>query len=366
MHVHGGHFVLFQPCRKGILLLDSRLALSMCGTQPKHRGFFSMSRRTATISIVMTSYNGERYLPEQIDTLLGQTRQPDQLVVSDDNSNDNSRGIIDAKLEGAGFRCEIIHNANRLGYVRNFISALRHATGDIIFLCDQDDLWHPRKLARVAEMFVESSSECISHDISIYYCSGSTPEFSYFRRLEAAGRSGAVQTHGCATAFTRSLLEKSAILESEFSVAHDTWICLTGEVLGTRIILDEILMRYRIHDNNTVGKVLQLGRLEKLSSVIRKPFWKRKPSSLNEFVTSNVGFEEIRLAEFLLQRNAEFISATHRKAVLKTIAARKRLLTAQGNSHRFWRIVSATMCLFRGDYACGNGLIGFLRHVRHN
>ncbi len=324
-----------------------------------------MSKSSANVSIVMTSYNGESYLSEQLDSLFEQTRKPNQLVVSDDNSNDDSRNILDAKLTGASFKCEIIHNSTRLGHIRNFISALRHATGEFIFFCDQDDVWHPRKLEFVLGKFSDSSAECISHDLEIFYFPGSVPGFSYFRRLEAAGRSGAMLTHGCATAFTRSLLEKSAILEADFSVAHDTWICLAGEVLGTRLILDEELVRYRIHGKNTVGEVLQLGTLEKISFLIGNRRWKRRSSSLNDFVTSNVGFEEIRLAEFLMERNAEFIPTKHKKTLVKTLAARRRLLNAHGNPHRFWRMISATKCLLRGDYVCGNGLIGFLRNMRH-
>jgi len=101
------------------------------------------------LSIALATYNGERYIGEQLDSILRQTRLPDELVVFDDASVDATQAIVLDFARHAPFPVRFQVNSVRLGSTRNFEMAIRACGGDIIFLCDQDDVWYPDKIALI-------------------------------------------------------------------------------------------------------------------------------------------------------------------------------------------------------------------------
>lgn len=106
-------------------------------------------------SIALASYNGERYIAEQLDSIARQTRLPDELVVCDDASNDGTSAIVRNFAQQAPFPVLFFQNGERLGSTRNFEKAIRACSGDIIFLCDQDDVWYPGKIALIEASFID-------------------------------------------------------------------------------------------------------------------------------------------------------------------------------------------------------------------
>src|SRR5947208_14214106 len=100
-----------------------------------------------SISVAMCTYNGERFLKEQLESLAAQTRQPDELVVCDDRSTDSTPHIVEAFARAAPFPVRLEVNDRCLGSTKNFEHAILRCTGALIALSDQDDVWHPEKLA---------------------------------------------------------------------------------------------------------------------------------------------------------------------------------------------------------------------------
>lgn len=98
------------------------------------------------ISVAMCTYNGGRYLEEQLEGIAEQSRLPYELVVCDDHSNDDTIAILNRFQAGAPFRVQVVQNRLRLGSTRNFDQAIGLARGEYIALCDQDDRWLPAKL----------------------------------------------------------------------------------------------------------------------------------------------------------------------------------------------------------------------------
>ncbi len=99
------------------------------------------------ISIVLCTYNGAAYLGEQLDSLLAQTLPPYELVVQDDASTDGTMDLLhDYRQRHPALRIRLFVNPERLGYNRNFLTAIQRVEGDLIACCDQDDIWHPDKL----------------------------------------------------------------------------------------------------------------------------------------------------------------------------------------------------------------------------
>jgi glycosyltransferase involved in cell wall biosynthesis len=111
-----------------------------------------------SLSIALASYNGERYVNEQLESIARQTRLPDELIVSDDASTDATPDIVLDFARRAPFPVRFLQNRERLGSTRNFEAAIRACNGDIIFLCDQDDVWYPNKISLVEEHFINDPS----------------------------------------------------------------------------------------------------------------------------------------------------------------------------------------------------------------
>ncbi len=104
--------------------------------------------KSVKLSIAMCTYNGAAYLSEQFESLATQTRVPDELVVCDDSSTDkHTREMVEAFARRAPFAVRLFVNKQNLGSKRSFELAIRRCRGEIIFLCDQDDVWREDKLA---------------------------------------------------------------------------------------------------------------------------------------------------------------------------------------------------------------------------
>lgn len=99
-----------------------------------------------SISVVLATYNGAQYLQQQLDSLAAQRLLPDELVVADDGSSDETLFIISRFAKHARFEVHLVSDEGHVGWARNFIKGLGHAHGDLVAFCDQDDLWHPNKV----------------------------------------------------------------------------------------------------------------------------------------------------------------------------------------------------------------------------
>ena len=118
-----------------------------------------------TVSIALCTYNGASFLSQQLDSLASQTHLPDEIIICDDASSDNSLQIANSFASTVSIPVRIHHNKLNLGYVKNFENAISRCTQDLVFLCDQDDLWHPEKIAQVVAAFnAEPDVGLVLHD----------------------------------------------------------------------------------------------------------------------------------------------------------------------------------------------------------
>ena len=106
------------------------------------------------ISIAMATYNGAAHIQQQLESFLSQTYPPDEVVVCDDCSTDETIEILESFRESAPFTVAIHRNEKNLGYTKNFEKALQNCSGELIFLSDQDDVWFPNKVERVTDVFL--------------------------------------------------------------------------------------------------------------------------------------------------------------------------------------------------------------------
>src|SRR5258708_7526568 len=110
--------------------------------------------RQHRISVALCTYNGERFLPEQLASIAKQTRLPDELVVCDDHSMDRTVAIVQEFAAAASYPVRVFENKSNLGFAANFERAIRLCDGDLIALCDQDDIWYPHRLDCSEQEFI--------------------------------------------------------------------------------------------------------------------------------------------------------------------------------------------------------------------
>lgn len=223
----------------------------------------------ATTSIVLCTYNGARFLAAQWASLLAQTRPPDEIVVRDDASGDGTLLllpdlVVAARSRGIAVRCT--RNPRNLGYVANFEAALRGASGELLFLCDQDDVWHADKLATLAAEFERRPALQLMCSDAVRVDAEAAPlRHSLFEVLRVsgaertaihAGRGFDVLLRrslatGATIALRRGLLD--AALPFPAGWVHDEWLAIMAAALGGFDCTERALIDYRQHAANQLG-----------------------------------------------------------------------------------------------------------------
>ncbi len=175
------------------------------------------------VSVCLASYNGEKYIGDQVRSILSEIGDDDELIVSDDGSQDNTCIIVESFGDT---RVKLLHNIRRHGINSNFENALRHAKGEIIFLSDQDDIWLPGKKDACIEALKDSF--CVVHDAYITDADLNVLEDSFFRSFRC--KTGFVHNWikngylGCAMAFHREILDIALPIPESLPVWQDIWI----------------------------------------------------------------------------------------------------------------------------------------------
>lgn len=201
------------------------------------------------ISIAMATYNGASYLGVQLASLGRQSRLPDELVVTDDGSTDDTLAILEGFAREAPFPVQLHRNPSNLGYALNFEKAAKLCRGDIIFFCDQDDRWDSSKIETMTKYFAERP------DLMVLLCdarlcdgqlrdSGRTQ----YDNVREVGLADFNYVMGCASASRREWIDILVPLPP--GRTHDFWFNQTAHLAGLAAILDRPLQDYRRHGAN--------------------------------------------------------------------------------------------------------------------
>lgn len=222
----------------------------------------------ASMSIALATCNGARFLRPQLASIAVQRRQPTELVVADDASDDDTVAILEDFAAHAPFPVHIHRQPSRVGVAANFSTALRACTGTLIATCDQDDVWHPGRLAAGAHALEDPAVLVVGSDAELIDADGRP----LGRRLFAqAGidsrRTGRQPTGGIAsldlllarrlvTGATMTL--RASLLRDALPIGdgwiHDEWLALQAALRGGRVVLlPDAWVEYRQHSANALG-----------------------------------------------------------------------------------------------------------------
>lgn len=216
------------------------------------------------ISIVMATYNGGRFLREQLDSLYRQSYKPDEVVVVDDCSTDNTIDILKEYHKTYGLR--YIQNEKNLGVNANFEKALKETKGAYIMFCDQDDFWLPNKIEKMyAKMKeIEIAGPCVvsSRDTYADVNLVPNPKLNFYNNTTFIKRDSTdyrttINLHlsqGSALLLNRNCLEYIfPFPDSSTDVCYDFYVGYIVAMVGLKYDMKESLMYYRVHDNNVTA-----------------------------------------------------------------------------------------------------------------
>jgi glycosyltransferase involved in cell wall biosynthesis len=228
------------------------------------------------ISIALTTYNGEMFLKKQLDSLYHQSYQNIEIVVSDDNSNDMTPDIL--KKYAKDKNLKVIFNDKTSGITKNFEKAIQKCSGEYVCLCDQDDIWHKDKVETLLNcirkkeidknipIIVHSESEIIDKN------SNRTNKNLIGRAGNKKGLNnllfGNPKVQGASSIINRKFCEEILPFPINLQI-YDLYMSYFSDTLGQRYFIRRPLMKYRIHNNNAVG------RLDENTSKIRKVLTKK-------------------------------------------------------------------------------------------
>lgn len=214
----------------------------------------------------MATFNGEKFLHAQLQSLLQQTLLPTSLVISDDNSSDSTVDILEEFAASAPFPVHILSNPGPRGIQSNFCNALAHTKEDMVAWCDQDDIWEPTKLEQMMGALTNPTVQCVAHSYQTIDSDanplGGGRWFHGDRHLTGLDYANIVSFHGCCMAFRadpiRSLLLDnwptfSGEEDIQTPMLHDFATLFIARHLGTVQYLDKRLIRYRRHGGNATA-----------------------------------------------------------------------------------------------------------------
>ena len=220
------------------------------------------------VSVVIATYNGEKYIQEQIDSILNQSIVPNQILIIDDCSSDNTWDILLKYKQNNEKVIDVIRNERNMGIIETFKRCIKRGVGDYIFLCDQDDIWETNKIEVCLEIASKFDADVVSTGMRLVNSTSQIiEETERFRTDPICGYADWTYniclvplekliwgnfTPGCTYCVNKRIVPNFLETNNE-EVLHDYQLFMIAANRGKAIFYDAPLMRYRLHNANAVG-----------------------------------------------------------------------------------------------------------------
>ena len=315
------------------------------------------------VSVAMCTYNGERFLAEQLRTISYQTRLPYELIICDDGSSDATREIIEIFSKSSPFPVHCFVNETNLGSTKNFERAIRCCTGDAIALCDQDDLWRADKLECLAAILEQDAAiGGVFSDATLINEDGTRVGESLWQRAEFSRKTQrqfstdraaflmierAVVT-GATFIFRTKFREELLPIPSEW--IHDRWIATLLAAISRLAPVPEELISYRLHATQQIG-------------VTRTPWQGHLHTEKEKAIAFHLGLARqiSLLADKLASLPADQKITRYARREIRFLEMRGRSLQ-KSRLIRFFRVSGFIPDYFR----FGKGMVSYLRDLLHD
>lgn len=232
-------------------------------------------------------YNGADYVLAQLQSFVDQTRQPDEVVITDDRSSDNTVALIEEFAKTAPFDVRVSVNDKNLRYAGNFNAALSGTSGGLVFLSDQDDVWFPEKIAHMVSL-AENNPDYFIYMNDALLTDGdlNSVNLTKYGQIKSAGLSDDSFVMGCCCAIRREFLDVVLPIPANLK-AHDNWLVEIADGLDAKLIDPTVLQYYRRHGNNEsqfiANRLTKVNKWSMRWQALRSAF---KPKSQEDFASS--------------------------------------------------------------------------------
>lgn len=309
-------------------------------------------------SVVVCTYNGEKYIAEQLESIINQSVCPDEIVVCDDKSKDNTVEIVKGILSKSRIDYSIIVNESNMGVTKNFEQGIQISKGDIVFLSDQDDVWRNDKIEKIIKIFKENDKCVIAFSNAVivdaygkitgnklWKVIGFNPD-----RIDRYGEIFLKKSliTGATMAVKRNFCMK--IMPFPKSWIHDGWIAINGEIYGSINYVDEELINYRIHNDNVVGA----------NAGIKKKILSYLANTVN---MKNERIIRYKRYKVFYSRQKKTLKTEYKKSVKRCILFWKDMMNLSKE-----RKISSVVCILKNLCTCNysryyTGLRGAIRDI---
>lgn len=286
------------------------------------------------VSIAMCTYNGEKFLAEQLDSIVNQTYQNLEIIIVDDRSNDNTLDIL-KQYELRHPNLKVYQNESNLGYIKNFERAISLCSGDFIALSDQDDIWDLRKIE--LQLSNISSNLLTYHNSEFINSSGATLslKISDIRHFYKGSNPAVFLLENCVSGhsilFRRELIQYLDGFRN--LIFHDWWLAYVSCNIGSINYINDCLVKYRQHDTTSTN-ILHSKKKKKKNHVlmgIEKEFqivnlFHDYPFNKNKVFTAKLyelyqkrmnSYFSLSLALFIYKNKTELIYIKKKSAISK-------------------------------------------------
>jgi glycosyltransferase involved in cell wall biosynthesis len=309
------------------------------------------------ISIALCTYNGAKYLEEQLKSLAEQTLKADEIIICDDNSSDNTVNIINRYKDNLNIKLTL--NKVNLGVTKNFEQAISLCSGDIVFLCDQDDVWHKDKIKIMSEKMIEEKTGICCCDGMV--CDENLKQIGAYTLWNTSGLSRidlnrfspySLINNYCFTGMAlcfRKNFTKYFMPLSENAV-HDEWIAFIISCFSKVSFVNQKLVFYRQHSGQQIG-------INSIKSL--KEIWKfLRSCKIADMEKETRKFEDLALKLKQLEMETNLITAIENKIKhLKRRTSRSKfrffVLTAELISGQYKKYSNGTYKAFLKDLFSG-------------
>ena len=213
------------------------------------------------VSVVLSTYNGNKYIIEQLDSIRFQTYYIDEVIISDDSSTDNTADIVKNYIDKYELsNWEFTINETNIGWKRNFVKLLQKATGDYIFPCDQDDIWNKDKIEKMISIAFTNKTQLLVSSYSSFNMNGDTAVFpshrnysEEIRKLDFKDYPLYVKWPGCTYCINKDLIKYYSKYSFD-GYPHDAFLFRTAAILDGLYLFDSSTISYRRHNNTATGR----------------------------------------------------------------------------------------------------------------
>jgi glycosyltransferase involved in cell wall biosynthesis len=316
-------------------------------------------------SVAICVYNGALFLSEQLESIAAQTHSPQEIVICDDCSTDGSREIIFRFQELHRERVTVISNPVNIGFTKNFEQTLNACSHEVIFMSDQDDVWHSDKIKTIRKIFASNPSIAgVTHDGELVDSNlsgkGNTKRSQIKRGYSSKDRT----ITGALSAVRRDYL-RLLLPIPECVRGHDTWFTYVFSLFPNKWVhVDHCLQKIRRHNNNTSQWIVNSPNRINKFHVLR---FQARTIPASNYEDRSIMNSTLTLRLSNLDSVATLFSISEIEQALKFLEnERLAILHRQilvNSPHKIIRIRQALSMLLRGDYSYFNGVKSFMRDI---